>query len=654
MTTAWALHAAAGVLVAGTASFALDTADIEAQRSAFREVYPQAERGDWAPVRKYEQLLKGYVLWPDLRATYLRARLDTADHGEVNAFLDQYGTLKPAREMRYEFSLHLMEAGHNAEFLEIYNRYYRDLGIARLDCLALHAEILEGHADNSTDRALALWLTGTSQADECDPVFEHLRAAKVLSDEYYEKRFALAVDAKRFSLARYLSQPLAADYAIEADHWLKARDDSLQFLRTRRDRGNDQTSRAQLIYAIQRIAFSDPLLASEIWLELEDEYEFSDDERHDTARQIALWAARRQLPAAKALLFALPPDARDAEVRRWMIRTGLRLGDWHLVARSIESLPGEERASEEWRYWEAIALKILGREQAAQDAFRSLATTRSYYGFLAADAIDSEYAFSHSRLPADDVLADKLLEIPALNRARELFYVGLDGRGRSEWDAAISELGVAERAQAAILAHRWGWHSRAIATASMIGEFDDLEIRYPLPWREDFELFSRDAGIDDSWVYGIARSESLFMRDIRSAAGAIGIMQILPGTGRRIARDLSEPYHGAATLTDRTANIRLGTVYLRKLLERFDENRVLATAAYNTGPLNVDQWLPMTDSVDARVWIENIPFDETREYVRRVLTADTIFQWRLTGQARRLSVALAPIDPPTHAIANVD
>jgi soluble lytic murein transglycosylase len=188
----------------------------------------------------------------------------------------------------------------------------------------------------------------------------------------------------------------------------------------------------------------------------------------------------------------------------------------------------------------------------------------------------------------------------------------------------------------------------------MVGEFDDLAIRYPLPWREDFARYSRDARINDSWAYGIARSESLFMRDIRSSAGAIGLMQILPETGRRMAREMKQPYSGRATLTDSASNIRLGTMYLRKMFDRFDENKILATAAYNTGPLNVEAWLPDAEQIDARIWIENIPFNETRAYVRRVLTADAIFHWRLTGEVRRLSTALSTIDPPAEAVVNVD
>jgi soluble lytic murein transglycosylase len=235
-----------------------------------------------------------------------------------------------------------------------------------------------------------------------------------------------------------------------------------------------------------------------------------------------------------------------------------------------------------------------------------------------------------------------------------LFYVGHEGRGRSEWDAAVSILTSHEKVQAAILAHQWGWHSRAIATASLVGEFDDLMIRYPLPWREDFAQYSRDAKINDSWAYGIARSESLFMRDIRSSAGAIGVMQILPETGRRMAREISHPYSGYTTLIDSASNIRLGTMYLRKMFDRFDENRVLATAAYNAGPLNVEAWLPDSNQIDARIWIENIPYNETRAYVRRVLAADAIFHWRLTGKVRRLSTELSTIDPAPETVADTD
>jgi len=654
MNSAWRFHAViAGVLLAGAPCDApsAESYAIEKQRAAFRAVYPEAERGNWQPVLQYEQMLKDYVLWPDLRASYFRARLKYADHAEVGAFLDRYGTLKPARELRYRFSLHLAESGHLPEYLEIYRQYYQDLNIAKLDCLALQAEIREGRQDKIVNRGLKLWLVGKSQADECDPVFAHLRTAKSLTNKHYEKRFSLAVDESQFSLARFLSRPLSADYLERANWWLKAQNNSLEFLRTHEDRVDDDVGRQQLIYAIERIAFSDPLLASENWIALRKRHQFTTGQKHYISRHIALWAARQQLPEAKALLYDLPADAVDKEVVRWMIRTSLRREDWEYVLRAIAVLPEDEQLAEEWQYWDAVALKYAGQEEPATAKLNALASIRSYYGFLASDAIGNDYSFADSRLIADDDVAAKLANMPALIRARELFHVGLEGRGRSEWDAAVSNLTPHEQAQAAILAHQWGWHSRAIATASMVGEFDDLMIRYPLPWREEFAQYSRDANINDSWAYGIARSESLFMRDVRSGAGAVGLMQILPETGRRMAREIRHPYFGRATLTDTKSNIRLGTMYLRKMFDRFDENQVLATAAYNAGPLKVEAWRPDARQMDARIWIENIPYDETRAYVRRVLAAGTIFHWRLTGEVRRLSTEMSAIDPAAESVA---
>ena len=657
MNTAWRFHAViAGVLLAGVPCDApsAESYDIEQQRVAFRAVYPEAERGNWQPVLQYEQMLKDYVLWPDLRTIYFRAQLKYADHAEVGAFLDRYGTLKPARELRYQFSLHLAESGHLPEFLQIYRQYYQGLKIARLDCLALQAEIREGRQDRIVNRGLILWLVGKSQADECDPVFAHLRSANSLTNEHYEKRFSLAVDERQFLLARFLSRPLSAEYLEQANEWLKAQNDSLEFLRRHEDRADNDVARQQLIYAIERLAFNDPLLAAENWIALRQQYQFTSEQIHSISRHVALWSARQQLPEAKALLYDLPPDAVDKEVVRWMIRTSLRREDWESVLRAIAVLPEDEQHAEEWQYWDALALKYAGQEEPATAKLNTLASMRSYYGFLASDVIGNDYSFADNRLIADDEVAAKLANIPALIRARELFYVGLEGRGRSEWDAAVSNLTAHEQTQAAILAHKWGWHSRAIATASLVGEFDDLMIRYPLPWREEFAQYSRDANINDSWAYGIARSESLFMRDVRSGAGAVGVMQILPETGRRMAREIRHPYSGRATLTDTKSNIRLGTMYLRKMFDRFDENQVLATAAYNAGPLKVEAWRPDARQMDARIWIENIPYDETRAYVRRVLAAGTIFHWRLTGKVRRLSTELSAIDPSAESVADID
>ena len=214
-------------LVIGTPSaFADDAVHGDQQfvewRESFRAVHPRAELGDWGPAEAERRALESYVLWPDLRATWLKATIVNADHDAVDAFLDQYGILKPARELRYSYALHLAGEDHLAKFLEIYQQYYQGLDIAKLDCIALQAEIDAGREERIVSRGRELWLVGKSQDDECDPVFDNLRQRDLLTADDYANRYALAIDNRQFTLARYLSRPLAPEYRDQATTWLKA------------------------------------------------------------------------------------------------------------------------------------------------------------------------------------------------------------------------------------------------------------------------------------------------------------------------------------------------------------------------------------------------------------------------------------------------
>lgn len=630
------------VHAAGTAPLQ-DEQLLAQRRDAFRLVHPQVEIGNWQPVEQQRQLLDDYVLWPDLRAAWFRATLKTADRSEMEDFLDLHGTLKPARELRYRYALQLAATGELAEFLSIYQQYYQGLGVAKLDCLALQAEIAGGREKRIVTRGLELWMVGASQADECDPVFDNLKGRGLLTTRHFAGRFELAVDAGRFTLARYLSKNLEASYREEAEAWLLAQRDPAAFIAADAGRQDTPLDRRQLAYAVRQLAFADPSSADRQWRRLQERFSFATQDTWDVSRHIALWSARLRQPQSIKLLNSLPPGAQDVETGRWLIRANLLRHQWTEVIRSIDALPAPESAKSEWQYWKAVAHGELGQHDKATLIFGELAQDRSYHGFLAADAVGAPYALYPRAVDNDAGVASQVDALPELVRARELFFVGLEGRGRSEWDAAVSTLSDEQQLQAALLAHRIGWHSRAISTMAAAGHFDDLLMRYPLPWREDFTRYAKSAGIADSWAYGVARSESLFMRDIRSSAGAVGVMQLMPQTGRETAREIQLPFAGLPTLVDSTSNIRLGTHYLGKMYSRFDNNRVLATAAYNAGPMRVDQWLPESGALDARIWIANIPFNETRDYVRRVLADEAIFHWRLTGAQRRLSAGLPAI-----------
>ena len=633
----------AAVLLTGAAQASVT----QTQRALFMQVYADAELGDWRGVerlsRSEQRLLQDYILWPDLRAAYLKVKFRTTPTATIQSFLEEYGALRPGRDLRYRYALHLAKIGDFDAFQQIYQSFYQGREIARLDCLSLQADLKTGHESRVAGRAMQLWLVGKSQVSECDPVFDYLKREQLLGGAEHLERFHLAVEARSFSLARWLAKKLDQQHQDEAAAWIAAQNNPEDFLNNHRRHGDSETAHKQLAYAAERLTYRDPELALAAWRRVAQVHRFDATLKIATDRHIALWTARDNLPGAHGLLMNLPAAAQDDEVVRWRARASMRASDWRQLLLDIADLSGQERDAEEWRYWHAIALKRSGQDAAALAALRELGKERSYYGFLAADKLGEEYALGHADIAADEPAIEALASRPEVVRARELFFVGLDSRGRSEWDQVVRSLSADQKLQAAVLAHRWGWHSRAIAAAASVGEYDDLSIRYPLPFKSEFEASASKASISPTWAYGIARSESLFMRDVRSSAGAIGMMQLMPATGRSVAKALRLRYAGLKTLTDPESNIRLGTRYLGDMEERYDGNRVLATAAYNAGPHRVDRWLPESGTVDARIWIENIPFNETRKYVRRVLSAQTIFHWRLTGEIRRLSAEMPAV-----------
>lgn len=617
------------------------TTQIEQPRELFRTVHASVERGSWSEIddlsARDRQLLENYVLWPDLRATWLRANIRTVPSTEIESFTKQYGALRPARELRYQAALNLVRNGDLAGYLRIYQQFYQGQNIAKLDCLALQAEIKAGRVQHVDIRAIDLWMVGESQVSECDSVFEYLDDRNLLGIVEYQKRYARAVEKRNFTLAQWLAKKIDQQHVDAATQWRKAQANPSDFLKASRRRSGNRVLREQLVYATEQLTYRDPKIARKLWGRVVKKHKFSEAQKLLTAQHIALWTARDNLRGAYNLLTGLEPAAQSDEVLRWRARTSLRGGHWINLLADIAMMTDAEQKTEEWRYWQAVALNRSGQLLAAKAKFEALSLERSYYGFLAADELDQDYALDDSSLLVDEIRLKALEARPEIIRARELFYVGQDGRGRSEWDAVARYLSNDDKIQAAILAHRWGWHSRAITVTASLGEYDDLSIRYPLPYQTTFEEYSTQANIASTWAYGIARSESLFMRDARSSAGAIGLMQLMPATGRDVAKEIKLPYSGLATLVDPKSNIRLGTTYLGQMAERYGGNRVLATAAYNAGPHRVDRWLPKDSTIDARIWIENIPFNETRQYVKRVLVAQTIFHWRMTGKIRRLS-----------------
>ena len=614
----------------------------EVQREAFIAARPAAEAGRWQDVEPFLEILQDYPLLPDLRAAWLNKRLSTGTDQETADFLQRYPDLGFSRSLRMSWALSLAKRQRWQAFLDLYQSYYADRGDTNLDCLALRAQINTGRGAQITDLALAIWLYPFSRPKACDPVLAWLEQQELITPDRRRERIDLALEAGQVQLARYLARPLGPDDQARIDRWSKMRANPARELALAERIPDTPENRRLLAYGIGRLASRNPESARQLWPSFAA-FGFEPGEDLQLQRRIALGLARNFLPAGRSAIEQQAAIDDDPLVAQWRVRLALRDLDWPAVLTAIEQLPPDTGNDTNWGYWRGRALQESGAQEAGGEHFQQLADERGYYSFLSADHLNLPYAWSDEPTPVEEPLIARIAAQTEFVRLQELFMTGMHSRARTEWKQAIAQLPPDWRDQAAILALRWGGYSSAISTAARSGQTNDLTLRYPLPWRADFERLSQIARIDPALAYGVARSESLFMPDVASAAGAIGLMQLMPGTGKETAAQAQIPWRGWHSLTDPQTNITLGTQYLAKMLDRFDNNPVLATAAYNAGPNRVRAWLPSAQPLPADVWVDSIPFRETRGYVRRVLASDVVFDWRINGSARPISDRMPPV-----------
>lgn len=328
----------------------------------------------------------------------------------------------------------------------------------------------------------------------------------------------------------------------------------------------------------------------------------------------------------------LPALAWNDELKEMRLRRAIYFAKWDKVYVLIDHLAPETRTAINWRYWKGRAAKELGFTDEAQNLLTSVAQDRSFFGFYAAQTMGLDYAWNHARLEPEYSFPLDIAHNKSALRFFELFALE-DANAIYEWHELIKHSPKHEAMVMAQWALQTGNIKYAIDYVITSGNWDALDYRFPIAFRDYFEHYADENYVDLSFLYGIARQESMLNPKVRSWAGAVGLMQVMPGTARDIARKEEWRYRGSGSLTDPETNIRYGSTYIRWMLERFDYNRILAAAAYNAGPMRIPQWIS-TDGQrrDAAMFIESIPFAETRKYVQNVLLYDAIYNYLLTGR----------------------
>ncbi|WP_193222205.1 transglycosylase SLT domain-containing protein [Alkalilimnicola sp. S0819] len=601
------------------------------QRQQFLELYEALGRRETVGDARLEAL-RDYPLHPYLEYRQLRNRLWELDTARVEAFLEENADLPLAYWLRRDWLEILGKQGR----WEPFRRHYRSGEGAALDCYALRARRAKGGVDEDwIERALVLWTVGRSQPDACDPVFALLYERDLISPERRWQRIQAAMRHRQHGLARYLARGLPADQQPWVKHWLRVRQAPQRSLR--RPGFDVAHPRGQQIIgdAIESLARRDRPGARH-WLEQYAE-RLHPAQRAGLQREIALRAAYSREEQALDWLYQLPEAVVDRTVLLWRAKMNRAARDWAGLLQAIDQLPAVLANQSEWLYWKGHALVLTGEAETGRLLLGDLARERSYYGFLAADALRLPYSFNDRSPAAEPAELAELASRPGFRRAAELRALGLLRDARREWQAAVIPLEREQQALAAQLAAYWNWHDRAIFTANRAGLHDALALRFPTPFPAQVRQHAGANALDPALAYALMRKESAFSPDAVSPVGARGLMQVMPSTARAVARRIRQPLSGSSALLDAEINMRLGSAYLREVLDRFNGNPILAAAAYNAGPHRVEDWLARNPDQPAALWIENISYAETRDYVKSLLAFAVVFDWRLTGEPRRIS-----------------
>jgi len=590
--------------------------------------------------------LKSYAIYDYLVAARLRRDL-TLRPGEsldaaVDAFLQAHAGYPVARSLRRDWLVSLGQRRRWDWFLP----RSQDAVDPVLICDRLEGRLSSGDTAGLANAALAVWTLPQKPLPECDAVFAWLRQNGLLTAALAESRSRAALAADSPHLAREFAADVPVTRRAALLQWSDLLESPKSALTVLATHPSLPVEAEALAAGFDKLAHNEPTAALDLLPRLLARDQLAPDLRTRLRRSAALGAAYDHDPRSMALLDDLPAAAIDSQTQEWRVRSAVWIGDYAKALLWIEQMPTSLFAQPRWRYWRARAVAATMGEEAAAPLWREIAGLRDYYGYLAADRLHQNYSLNARPSPVDAAAQSALAAEPGLVRAHELFDCDMSEEATTEWTAAVGGADSAMKVQAALLASHWGWYAEAIATLAQTGEFDDVNLRYPRPYLDTVSEASALARVPPDWILAVMRQESLFRKDAVSRADARGVMQMLPGTASALARrwHISAPAREA--LFDPAVAIPLGAAYLRELLDRSGGQLALSLAAYNGGPAAVARWLPHS-RMDADVWIENIPYNETRGYVQHILEHIIAFAWVRDAEPPRLETLLPAIEPAT-------
>ena len=619
------------------------------QRQLYSESLDLAQRGKWQQLKQQRKQLQTYPLYPYLVYADLAANLRYSRKQEVSQYLQDYaGTIKAGHLLNHWLD-YLAKHQHWDAFISFYEpqgasskqqcqfqlaRYYADPEDPQLN----------QRREQALTAAMELWNVGKSQPNQCDKLFTHLSADNRITEALAWQRFNKALLNHQFQLARYLERFFKSPHYSKLAKLYYQADRSPQSIKQFGAFNSDSPEELGIIqHALVHLAHRDSHASLKYWSHYQQTHEFSHGARSAIVSAIIKGLYKEGATAVADSYFSdhlqLLNETEDGSLVEWRIRLALKEKDWPNIALWLQRLPEELQSRTGWRYWTIRSMQsnpLTTEHPALQQMTESLAQERDFYGFLASDMLDKEYRINHRPVAIDPQRVTAITALPAMARARELRFHNDNLDANREWRQASANFTYPDWLAAAIVAGQWQWHSKAIASLGRAQYWDDVELRFPLAFADAINDAAQANQLDSPLLFALARQESAFDASATSPAGARGLMQLMPATAKSTARKYKIPYRRKTELYDPETNIAIASRYYSELLKRFDGSRILASAAYNAGPTRVAQWLNKSDgTLPFDIWMEVIPYKETRAYVRNILMYSIIYS-REMGQQRPL------------------
>ena len=608
---------------------------LDQQRSDFLAAEKLLQNGNEREFLALAAPLEDYPLYPYLQYQWLKEHLEQTD--KVLVFLSAFKETRYAELLRSEWLVYLANKERWLEYIANYQADNR-----ALECLFYWAHYKVGNQQLALQEAKRLWMVGHEQAKQCDGLLSLFEVSPILTSDVVWQRFKLALKEDNESLASYVQRFLPQPDQRMADLWLLVHKKPL-LIQTEQFLSGDEQMGAIFVHGVDRIAKLDLDLAITIWDARKLDLLIDNVAIQQLDRKLALALARNQDVRAYSRLNKLFDV--DAEVREWKVRVALREQNWQHIAEALAGLSFEEQQTPQWQYWQARTLVENGYFEQGQVIYNKLSEDRSYYGFMAADVVNKPYSIADKPIAIAESEIDAFIGTTDFKVVQEFKILGRETDAKRQWWFALKKLSKEQLIIAAKLAQKWQWDQIAIVTLVKADYWDDLALRFPVKYLDAVQHNASRQAIDAALILGIIRQESMLDENARSAVGALGLMQIMPNTGKQMAHQLKETWQLESSLFHPSTNIKYGSYYYKQLLLRFGGHFALAMAAYNAGPNRVIKWLPTDRAMPADIWIEIIPYKETRKYVASVLSYTTIYQQRMQLNPLKITRFLFDVPP---------